>query len=86
MAFSGRAAFGFPRFHLGCPRAARAGLSGPPSPLLCDIGSMKGTVGGDLSSITTLKRLEVRRTAITANGWDELKKELPNCNVLWQAK
>jgi Leucine-rich repeat (LRR) protein len=40
----------------------------------------------NLSSITTLKLLDVRQTAITANGWDELKKDLPNCNVMWQAK
>jgi hypothetical protein len=40
----------------------------------------------DLSSMTTLQLLDVRRTAITASGCKELKKALPNCDVMWQAK
>ena len=40
----------------------------------------------NLSSITTLKLLDVRKKAITASGWDKLKKDLPNCEVMWQAK
>jgi hypothetical protein len=40
----------------------------------------------NLSEMTSLKMLDVERTAITANGWNELKKVLPNCNVMWKAK
>lgn len=40
----------------------------------------------DLSLMTTLQLLDVRETAITARGYAKLKKALPNCNVMWQAK
>jgi hypothetical protein len=39
----------------------------------------------NLSSMTTLQLLDVRGTAITANGHAKLKEAMPNCNVMWQA-
>jgi hypothetical protein len=36
--------------------------------------------------MTTLQLLDVRKTAITADGYAKLKGALPNCNVMCQAK